>query len=194
MRAISRRGPRRGRRRRPSQADSVAGSHRTPTRYPQGLLSDTPESDDKSPRLRLDAGRRREVAQILRFLVIGSINTLVSLALYWGLLYVGVIYPIASALGAIVGILVSFKTQGRFVFRTSGVFVWYLLAWSTIYVVNIGSIALMRDRIGDYLAGILLLPVSSALSYVLFRRLVFRPQVSSVEVGEALPGRGRSAS
>ena len=120
----------------------------------------------------------------IRFLVVGVLNTSFSYLIYAGFLYIGLGYQLANFLSLVVGILFSFKTQGRLVFnnpdnRLLGRFV---LSWLVIYVcviVFIGRIiALGLDA---YTAGALSLPLSVGLSYLTQKYLVFRRTPREIE-------------
>lgn len=115
--------------------------------------------------------------QLLRFLVVGCMNTGFSYSIYAFLLYVGVDYRLASLGSFLLGILFSFRTQGALVFRNAerSRFTRYLSVWLSLYLVNIGLIAMiMRFGVTSYWAGALaLLPVVAA-SYALQRFYVFR--------------------
>ena len=111
---------------------------------------------------------------LFRFLATGALNTLFGVAMYWLFLYIGLSYQWASALSLVLGILFSFNSHRALVFRTSGRFVRYVLVWALVYVVNIAFIAATRDYVGDYIAGVILLPVNIVLSFVLMRRFVFQ--------------------
>jgi len=120
----------------------------------------------------------------IRFLVVGVLNTSFSYLIYAGFLYIGLGYQLANFLSLVVGILFSFKTQGRLVFnnpdnRLLGRFV---LSWLVIYVcviVFIGRIiALGLDA---YTAGALSLPLSVGLSYLTQKYFVFRRTPREIE-------------
>jgi len=120
----------------------------------------------------------------IRFLVVGVLNTSFSYLIYAGFLYIGLGYQLANFLSLVVGILFSFKTQGRLVFnnpdnRLLGRFV---LSWLVIYVcviVFIGRIiALGLDA---YTAGALSLPLSVGLSYLTQKYFVFRQTPKVIE-------------
>ena len=120
----------------------------------------------------------------IRFLVVGVLNTSFSYLIYAGFLYIGLGYQLANFLSLVVGILFSFKTQGRLVFnnpdnRLLGRFV---LSWLVIYVcviVFIGRIiALGLDA---YTAGALSLPLSVGLSYLTQKYFVFRQTTKVIE-------------
>ena len=115
--------------------------------------------------------------QLLRFLVVGCMNTGFSYSIYALLLYGGVDYRLASLGSFILGLLFSFRTQASLVFRNADTsrFTRYLLLWLCLYVVNIGLIALMMHvGLTSYWAGALALVPVVAASYVLQRFYVFR--------------------
>jgi putative flippase GtrA len=111
--------------------------------------------------------------ELLRFLVAGILNTLFSIGVYWLSLYVGMSFQWAAAVSMVLGIIFSFNNHRAFVFKTKGRFVRYVLVWFFIYVVNIALIAVIRSYIGDYVAGLVLLPVNIFLAFMLMKRFVF---------------------
>ncbi len=113
--------------------------------------------------------------QFFRYVVVGGLNTLLSLAVYYlGLGWLQLPYQAASALSVGVGILVGFKAHGALVFKSEGSFVSYVLIWTTIYLGNILLIALVSDVTGYYWAPVILLPVTTMLAYVLLKRFSFK--------------------
>jgi putative flippase GtrA len=108
-----------------------------------------------------------------RYLMVGGANTLLGLSVYWLLLYAGVQYQLASGASLVMAIVLGFKAHGRVVFQVKGSFVRYVLAWAGIYLVSIAIIAAIRDQVGDYVAGVSLLPVSALLGFLLMKRFVF---------------------
>lgn len=117
-------------------------------------------------------GRR----QLARFVVVGSVNTLFSYLVYSLFLFLGLPYQLANFLSLVVGILFSFKTQGRFVFgnRSNRLFGRFVASWLLVYVGSISLIGVMvRHGIDAYLAGFLALPFTTALSFVVQKYVVF---------------------
>ncbi|MBI2256319.1 MAG: GtrA family protein [Proteobacteria bacterium] len=116
------------------------------------------------------------VPELLRFGVVGLINTAVSYGLYSLLIFVGFGYPAASFCALCTGIVWSFFTQGRLVFRQrlQGRFPRYLLVWCLLYFANLGFIALLIALgAGPYLAGFIAIVPVTALSFLLQRHFVF---------------------
>jgi putative flippase GtrA len=113
--------------------------------------------------------------RLLRFLVVGGLNTAMSLGIYFVCLYAfNWPYYVASAVSILFGIAVGYKAHGAFVFNSSGSFWRYVGCWVSIYTANTLMIALIRDYTGDYLAQIILLPFTTSLSFYLLKKLVYR--------------------
>jgi putative flippase GtrA len=113
--------------------------------------------------------------QIFRYLIVGGINTLLSLAVYYLALHMfGWPYYLASALAVFAGIIIGFKAHGALVFNQKGHFLRYVLVWTSIYLGNIALLALVRNYTGDYWAPIVLLPFTTLLAYVLLKKLVYK--------------------
>ena len=113
--------------------------------------------------------------RLLRFLVVGGLNTAMSLGVYFLCLYAfNWPYYVASAVSILLGIAVGFKAHGAFVFGSQGSFFRYVACWVSIYTGNTLMIALIRDYTGDYWAQIILLPFTTALSFYLMKKLVYR--------------------
>ncbi|HQX05223.1 MAG TPA: GtrA family protein [Zoogloea sp.] len=122
--------------------------------------------------------RQPAVMQFIRFGLIGAVNTSISYGIYALLLYMGLNYALANLGSLILGIGVSFFSQGRFVFGNASIdrLPRFILLWGSLYLVNIGLIALfMRFGINAYLGGALALVPITLLSFVCQRYLVFRP-------------------
>jgi putative flippase GtrA len=116
----------------------------------------------------------RETSMLLRFLVVGIVNTGFGISVYWLLLYAGFLYQWASLLSLLLGIIFSFNTHKLAVFKTGGFFFRYVMIWIAIYFIHIKLISMIRDDIGDYFAGIAVLPVNLVLSFMLMKHFVFR--------------------
>ena len=120
---------------------------------------------------------RPKVAQAIRFILVGVVNTTFSYLIYAGLLFVGLSYQLANFLAVVVGILFSFKTMGHLVFRNSSnrLLGRFVLSWAAIYVCVIFLIGrIMALGFDAYAAGAIVLPFSVALSYLSQKYFVFR--------------------
>lgn len=115
---------------------------------------------------------------IIRFLIVGTLNTGFSYVIYAACLYVGLSYQLANLIALVIGILFSFKTQGHLVFKNTDnrLFGRFLLSWVLIYLCTIALIGrIIALGFDAYSAGALALPFSVALSYLTQRYFVFRP-------------------
>ncbi len=122
--------------------------------------------------------REPSVAQFIRFGLIGVVNTSISYGIYALLLYIGLNYALANFGSLVLGIGVSFFSQGRFVFGNASLdrLPRFILLWGCLYLINIGLISLLlRFGINAYLGGALALVPITLLSFVCQRYLVFRP-------------------
>jgi putative flippase GtrA len=114
--------------------------------------------------------------QFVRFVLIGGLNTGVSYGLYAGFLSLGLHYALANLLALLLSILFSFRTQGAFVFRnTDARLLWrFGLAWSAIFLFNLGVIRLLIHLgMNAYVAGALALAPVTVLSYFVQKLVVF---------------------
>lgn len=114
--------------------------------------------------------------QIVRFLIVGILNTCFSYCIYAGFLYLGLNYALANFFALILGILFSFRTQGSLVFRNRSrrLIVRFSACWLVIFLINIGLIA-MIIRIGfdAYIAGAAALLPITIISYLIQKFFVF---------------------
>lgn len=114
--------------------------------------------------------------RLVRFLLVGALNTGISYSIYAALLFVGLPYVVANFGALVLGIFVSFRTQGRLVFGNQNDWLIFRFAafWGLIFLFNISLIALlMRGGLNAYWAGaIAIVPVTLA-SYQVQKVLVF---------------------
>lgn len=112
--------------------------------------------------------------QLSKFLFVGIFNTIAALAIYWGALWLGAPYWLASAISLILGILISFQSHSRYVFVARANIARYIGVWLLIYALNLMGLRLLRIYLGDYAAAVVLLPLNVAVSYLFLRVFVFR--------------------
>jgi glycosyltransferase involved in cell wall biosynthesis len=118
-----------------------------------------------------------EHSQIIRFLIVGAINTCFSLSVYAILIFFGLHYAVANFVSLIAGILLGFKSQGSIVFqqKDNRLLGRFLLTWAFIYAGTsylIGQIVAWGAN--AYAAGIAALPFSTVLSFLAQKFFVFR--------------------
>lgn len=114
--------------------------------------------------------------QVFRFLVVGSANTAFSYSIYSLGIYFGLRYYLASLIALILGILLSFVTQGRLVFGANlkGRFWIFVAVWAALYLVNIAAIGILSTfGVNYYWAGFAALIPTTLLSFYLQKTFVF---------------------
>jgi putative flippase GtrA len=119
------------------------------------------------------AGLRGEV---LRFLLGGGLNTLVTLLVYWGLLVIA--RPqVAYAISYVIGIGLSYLIATRFVFRVRHAWV-RAVAFPAVYLASYGVgavvLALSTPPLGAQLAVFPAIAASIPVSFALSRLLLSR--------------------
>ncbi len=119
--------------------------------------------------------------QLIRFLVVGGVNTVFGYTCFSGLVFLGMPYRLASLFAMIAGVAFNFFTYSLFVFHVAGQpvserhksslklgkIMRYLSVYAVIYVINVlGLDELIRDAgVSPYLAQLLCLPVIVIISY-----------------------------
>jgi len=120
--------------------------------------------------------------QLVRFLLVGILNTGFSYSIYAGLMYFGLNYVMANFLALILGIFFSFRTQGSLVFRNHNnrLIFRFAAAWLLIFLINIGLISLIiRCGFNAYFAGAAALVPITIISYLIQKFFVFGATTSS---------------
>lgn len=123
---------------------------------------------------------RAKASLILRYLIVGVFNTGVGYLLYAFFLYVGLDYKLANFLALVIGIVISFKTQGTFVFNNTKnrLFGRFVVGWVLVYLFTIALIGqIIELGFNAYWAGAMALPFSVTTSFLIQKYYVFRAQV-----------------
>ena len=116
-------------------------------------------------------------AGFVKFVVVGVVNTGFSYLVYATFLFFGLSYQLANFIALILGIIFSFKMQGKFVFKSTDnrLLGRYVLTWTVIYLCVTAAIGqIIKFGINAYVAGLLTLPLSVGLSYFAQKYFVFR--------------------
>ena len=84
---------------------------------------------------------------MIRFLVVGGINTVFGYSLYALLIFIGLHYSIAVLLAQICGIAFNFNTTGRIVFhnKKSGLFFHFAGVYIVTFAVNVLALRLFSQ-------------------------------------------------
>lgn len=116
-------------------------------------------------------------SRFLRFLVVGGLNTALNYGVYALLLFVGLGYVLAVTFSFIIGLIINFKTNARFVFddKSNRRFLLYVLTWLALYFANVQAIGwLVRSGVNSYLAGAVMVPPIAIAAFLAFKYVVFR--------------------
>jgi putative flippase GtrA len=93
---------------------------------------------------------------LARFFSIGVVNTAFGYGVYCLLIAIGLPFPIAGLFALVLGIVWSFVTTGKVVFRRTlqGRFHRYVAVWAVIYIINVLAVWIgIRFGLNAYLAG-----------------------------------------
>ncbi|MDQ7062031.1 MAG: GtrA family protein [Sulfurimonas sp.] len=115
--------------------------------------------------------------QIISFLLVGIINTIVGYSLYALFIYLGFSYILSVLFATILGVLFNFKTIGKFVFKSKSdnAILKFILVYSIVFVVNIVIIKIFKGyEFNDYLSGLFAIIPASAISFILNKYYVFK--------------------
>ena len=114
--------------------------------------------------------------QLLRFLVVGGVNTIFGYCMYALFTFIGLHYALAVLLAQISGVIFNFNTTGKIVFyntkphlifRFAGVYVF-------LYVINVLILSLFaKIDYNMYFAGLILILPMALLSFLLNKKFVF---------------------
>ncbi|QKQ73068.1 GtrA family protein [Nostoc sp. TCL240-02] len=114
--------------------------------------------------------------RFLRFLVVGTINTLFGYSLFALLIALNFHYEIAALISTICGVLFNFKTIGVMVFKNknNNLIFKFIGIYAIIYLIQIILIKqLLSYKINLFIAGGLILLPLALLSYTLNKIFVF---------------------
>jgi putative flippase GtrA len=121
--------------------------------------------------------RRLWAIQLLRFLVVGGINTLFGYGVFALFILLHMNYMLAALLGQVCGVLFNFKTYGTFVFKNKNnrLILRFFGVYLVTYLLNIGLLKVFNlYGVNNLIAGgIILLPVT-LIGFSLNKRFVFR--------------------
>lgn len=122
---------------------------------------------------------RPSVGQFLGFVLAGGVATILNYSLFLILYESGVYYSLASAVGYVSGIALSFAINLRFVFRTrqprSGLFGRYTVAYLIALIAQVGLLeVLVRSGFPAEIANALAIAIVLLANFLVIRRWVFR--------------------
>ena len=113
---------------------------------------------------------------IIRYLLVGGMNTAFSFSVYSLFVLFGIHYSVSNFLALVFGIIFSYITNGKFVFRhlSRGAIVRYVIIWGLPYMLQLAIISLVMSLGGGViLGGGVALIITVPASFVLQKYFVF---------------------
>lgn len=120
--------------------------------------------------------RTKLTPKLLRFLLVGVLNTAVGYGLFAILIWVDIPYPLAIGLATLGGIVFNFQSTGRLVFADAprsrlGRFT---AIYALLYIMNVGSVAVLLSwGLNIYVANALLILPLALIAFTLQQKFVF---------------------
>lgn len=114
--------------------------------------------------------------QLLRFLLVGGLNTVFGYSIFTVLTYIGMHYPLAIGLATVAGVAFNFHTVGKLVFGDAprSRFWRFVGVYCLIYALNLAGVHLLLNIYSNvYIANAIVLLPLSLFAFLLNRRYVF---------------------
>jgi len=128
--------------------------------------------------------------QFFRFLIVGGVNTSFGYAVYTLFLFLGIQYQLASLGALICGIIFSFNTQRKFVFKSTkeGAFIRFVFLLDFYILFNISLIAKCISYGFDaYISGAIAIGPVTLFSYFLQKIVVFKSKKENIKTIATVP-------
>lgn len=114
--------------------------------------------------------------QLLRFFVVGGLNTAFGFTVYSIFILLHLHYVVAALLGQICGILFNFKTTGTIVFKNKDnrLIFRFFIVYLVTYLITIGLLKIFHiHNIGSIVAGAIIIIPIALLAFFLNKKFVF---------------------
>jgi putative flippase GtrA len=105
------------------------------------------------------------------------LNTAFGYCVYAVMLWIGLNYAAAAAVGTVLGVLFNFKTTGSLVFRSSDnrLIFRFVGVYMFVYVTNVAGLAsLSLMGLSAYIAGLVMLLPAATLAFLFNKKWVFK--------------------
>ena len=115
--------------------------------------------------------------QLVKFILVGGLNSLFGYSCYALFVFMGLPYPVALLLATCIGVLFNFKTTGTIVFANANndYFLKFVIVYGFIYLFNMTFIKFMELFTSNlYLAGFVAMIPIAILGFILNKYIVFR--------------------
>ena len=118
--------------------------------------------------------------EIIRFILVGIINTIFGYFCYAFFVFIGIHYTIAVFFVTILGVIFNFKTFGKFVFKIEKNILFYkfIVVYLVIFFINILAIKVFTFIGYDlYVSGVFSIIIVAFCSYIFNKYIVFNKGV-----------------
>lgn len=114
--------------------------------------------------------------KFIRFLFVGSFNTLVSFLSFSLLYYIGLHYTLATFLNLILGIFISFNTHKKLTFGSSSTYYSRFILVALFYYVIMNSFLYLADKanFNMYLSYLFILFPIAITNFFILRKYIFK--------------------
>ncbi|MDR1023855.1 MAG: GtrA family protein [Prevotellaceae bacterium] len=115
--------------------------------------------------------------QLVRYLMVGGLNTAFGYGVYALLIWAGAHYTVATLVSTVAGILFNFKTYGALVFKNKSnrIILNFLAVYGLLYLCgNLWIFFFQKAGIHPYASGACWLIPNALLGFVLNRRFVYK--------------------
>jgi putative flippase GtrA len=116
-------------------------------------------------------------SQVIRFIIVGLINTIVGYSLYALFIFIGLRYTYALGLATTMGVFFNFQTIGKVVFdsHNNSLILRFISVYFFIFCLNLLLVRCgIKIGLSAYIAGAIAIFPSSAISFVLNKYFVFK--------------------
>jgi len=123
--------------------------------------------------------------KFIRFLIVGALNTLFSITVYWILVFLGIHFSIAVFISNMLGILFNYKTTGRLVFesKSNKLIFKFIGVYLLVYLLSVASLKLLFFLGIDKYSGAVVIALPMAvISFYLMKNFVFNTHVITKEM------------
>lgn len=119
-------------------------------------------------------------AELLSYLIVGVLTTIINFAVYYFLIYIGVDYKIANTVAFAAAVLFAFISNKKYVFNSKkgvfGEFVRFMIGRGATYLLDIGTMIIQVEAMGvsEYYAKIWTGILVIAANYLISKFWTFR--------------------
>lgn len=115
--------------------------------------------------------------QLVKFILVGCLNTLFGFTVYSFFIFLGCTYPVAALLSTCFGIIFNFKTLGTFVFnhKNNYAIFRFIFVYIFLYGFNLSLIRVFQlCSLNLYYSGLLAILLTAIFAFFLNKYAVFR--------------------